>query len=132
MLKRVLFFLFTLTLFCGTSVLLCISNYNPFRSQYAEFIQFYLSVFGTIVGLASLLVFFAKYRFHKDKSSHTYIWSSIRQGVFVALYLTLVLFLQGMRLLDSWTIFPLAIVLILLELFFQTKRKDVMKLRGKV
>jgi len=120
-LKRNLFALFSLTIFSLASILLCTSNYNPFDGNVGEFIQFYLSLFFSILGVSTLIIYFSKMKIDHSKSIYSFYWPSVRQGTFLALYLTILFFLQGLRLLDYWIAIPFGIIIVLLELFFQTK-----------
>ncbi|MEI6498870.1 MAG: hypothetical protein WCO23_02820 [bacterium] len=122
MLKRNLFLLFSFTLFCIVSTVLCISNYNPFVATDYEFAQFYLSLFGALLGFFSILIFYIKINSLKNDKIFIYFWPSVRQGTLISLCLTLTIFLKGMGLFDLWTIIPIAIITILLEGFFQTKK----------
>ena len=120
-LKRNLFILFSITIFALASTLLCISNYNPYLGHLSEFIQFYASLFGSIFGISALIIYFFKIKLNHNKSIYSFFWPSVRQGTFIALYLSILLFLQGLRLLDYWISVPFIIIIVLLELFFQTK-----------
>ncbi len=126
-LKRNLFILFSITLFSIASTVLCISNYNPFEASVPEFIQFYASLFFAISGLVSLVIYFAKLKFTKNKTLYSSLTPSVRQGLFVGVGITLIIFLQGMNLFDPWTAIPMIVILILLELFFQTKNPIIKK-----
>jgi len=121
MLKRNLFILFAITLFSATSTILCVSNYDPFNYRLPEFLQFYISFFLSVFGISSILIYFSKIQFRRDQMIYAFYVPSLRQGLLTAICLTITLLLQGLRLLDPWIIVPLVIILVLLELFFQTK-----------
>jgi hypothetical protein len=122
MLKRNLFVLFSFTLFCLASTLLCISNYNPFSATQYEFTQFYGSFFGATLGVSALIIYYLKTVVFKKEQLLSYFAPSVRQGTFISLSLTAALILKGIGMFDLWTIVPIAIIFLLLEAFFQTKK----------
>lgn len=123
MLKRNLFFLFSILLITAASTMLCIFNYNPYSATVNQFILFYLSLILLFGSLFSLCFFYAKiYFFHKE-IVYSLFWPSVRQGVILSLAISVLIVLRGMRLLDIWTGAPLFMAVIFSELFFQTKRK---------
>lgn len=119
---RNLFFLFSVTLFALTSTVLSISNYNPFTSNVSAFVYFYSSFFVALAGIIAIMAFYLKSKKMKNQDSQVFFWPSIRQASFVALALTGILVLQGLRILDLMIGMSIAVVLLLLELFFRTKK----------
>ncbi len=122
MLIRNLFFLFSVTLFAAASTVLDIFNYNPYQASQSAFINFYISFCFAVAGIASIVIYYLKIKYFKDKAINSYFWPSVRQGFLFAAALTLLLLLKGLRLLDWWVGIPLLIAVVLLELFFQTNR----------
>lgn len=86
------------------------------------FTQFYISLLISLTGIIALIILFLRYRFSKNNLFLKNFWPAIRQGFFVAAALTLLLFLLGLKVLDSFVGISFLIVIILLELFFQTKK----------
>jgi hypothetical protein len=122
MLKRNLFFLFFITIFAFLSVILCISNYNPFKTSLIQFIYFYSSFFVTVAGISSIIIFYIKIVLQKKETIYIHFWPAVRQGLIVSLGLSVLLILKGLKLLDFWVGIPIIIIILLLELFFQTKK----------
>lgn len=122
MLKRNLFFLFSITLFAIASLVLDVFNYNPYESSRSVFINFYTSLLFSLAGLIALVIYYIKFTNLKGKPLQAYFWPSIRQGLFLALSIVVLLVLKGLSLLDWWIGTSTVLVLILLELFFQTKK----------
>lgn len=120
MLIRNLFFLFSITLFALASFVLDLFNYNPYKSGLSVFLNFYISFFVLVAGILSFVLFFVKSRFKKEKNFNLFFWPSIRQASLLSLGFTVLLVLQGLKILDWWVGGPLLIAAILLELFFQT------------
>ena len=119
--KRNLFFLFSITVFALISVVLCISNYNPFKIGLAQFVYFYLSVLFAIWGISSIILFALKIKLSRKETIYIHFWPAVRQGMIFSLGLTILLVLRGLQLLDLWVGIPVMIIIILIELFFQTK-----------
>ncbi|MFA5926802.1 MAG: hypothetical protein WCT32_00475 [Patescibacteria group bacterium] len=122
MLKRNLFFLFSVTIFAFASLVLDLFNYNPFESGKLVFVNFFVSLHLTILGLGAFIIYYSKLFLFKDKLIYTSFWPSVRQSFFLATAATTLLFLSGVGLLDWWVGTSLVIVVILMELFFETKR----------
>ncbi|MEK7096476.1 MAG: hypothetical protein AAB881_00795 [Patescibacteria group bacterium] len=127
MLKRNLFFLFTITLFAFASLVLDVFNNNPYQSGSAVFINFYISMFLTFGGIAAIGIYYLKIKAKADKLIYSYFWPSVRQGMIFSFALTAMFALRGFRVLDWWIGISVVVVVTLLELFFQTKKKGISK-----
>lgn len=121
--KAKLFFLFSITVFATASFVLDIFNYNPYKSDYWVFISMFISLFLSLTGICALAIFLLKVKTSKSKNYSPMLVSSIRQGLLVALSITILLVLQSLSLLDWWVGGPLVLAVILLELFFKTITK---------
>lgn len=119
---RNLFFLLSITIFAIATLVLTIFNYDPNMADGSIFTQFYISLLISLTGIIALIILFLRYRFSKNNLFLKNFWPAIRQGFFVAAALTLLLFLLGLKVLDSFVGISFLIVIILLELFFQTKK----------
>lgn len=119
--KRNLFFLFVITIFSLISVVLCVSNYNPFNIGLAQFIYFYSSILFTVWGIVSIILFAIKIKLSHKETIYVHFWPAVRQGMIFSLGITTLLILRGLKLLDIWVGIPIMIIIILIELFFQTK-----------
>lgn len=130
--KRNLFFLFTITIFSLISVVLCISNYNPFSIGLSQFAYLYFSVLFSIWGIASIMLFAIKIKLSHKETIYVHFWPAVRQGMIFSLGITILLILRGLRLLDLWVGVPVMIIIILLELFFQTKNVSKKPIANKM
>lgn len=119
--KRNIFFLYVITIFSFISVILCVSNYNPYSIGLLQFTYFYFSVLFSIWGFASIILFYIKIRLSRKETIYIHFWPAVRQGMIFSLGITILLVLKGLRLLDVWVGIPIIIIIILIELFFQTK-----------
>ncbi|MFA7253530.1 MAG: hypothetical protein WC107_03165 [Patescibacteria group bacterium] len=122
-LTRNLFFLFAFTVFGITSVILDIFNYNPEKAGLSEFANFYTSFFAGILGTLALIIFVLKVKSNKIETYTHHFWPSVRQAFLLSAGLTTILMLRGFRILDWMIGASVIIVVVLLELFFQTKKQ---------
>lgn len=120
---RNLFFLFSVTLFGITSTVLALFNYNPFTSNVTVFINFYISFFVAIAGIAAIIILYVKSRRSPNSNNNTFFWPSLRQASLISLIFTTLLVLKGLKILDLLIGVSVVIVVFLSELFFQTKRQ---------
>ncbi len=118
-LKAKLFFLASICFFALASFILTVFNHNPFSAGYSVFVIFYLSLFVTLTGIISFIIMFIKSHITSSVILKEYFWPSARQGAVLALILTVLLLLRGLRTLDFWVGVPLAVAILLLELFFR-------------
>ena len=123
MMIRNLFFLLSVTVVALAALVLNVFNYNPYQASNLQLGYFYVSFWLTISGLSTIVIIFLKSRKDKTEGAKKHFWPSVRQGIFVGAALCALLLLRGMNLLDWWVGVPTVIAIILLELFFQTKRK---------
>ena len=121
---RNLFFLFSITVFAFAETVLTIFNYNPFGANRSVFINFYVSLFFTISGLAAITLYYLRVKYSKN-SAGDFFWTTVRTSVFAGIALTTLLILQGFRILDWLIGISIVVVTILLELFFRTKKEKV-------
>ncbi len=124
-LVRNLFFLFAVTVFASASLILDMFNYNPYEASQIQFINFYFSLFFSLAGISSFIIYYSKLRLLKDSIIFTPFWSSVRQGILIGSSISLIFFLRGLRLSDWLVGISIIVVAALLELFFQTKRPAV-------
>lgn len=122
-LLRNLFFLLAVTVFALASTVLCLFNYNPFKSDLPIFINFYASLFLALAGILAIVIYFLKTKLIKNNVGVILFWPSVRQGLLVSLALTTLLALKGLKILDWLIAISALIIAVLFELFFQTKRK---------
>lgn len=123
MITKNLFFLFALTIFGIASTLLTIYNYNPYTADLKTFISFYASTAVSFLGIITFAIFYIKIKMKTTESVKPHFWPSVRQGSLGSAAITTGLVLQGLHILDWLIGISIIIVSVLLELFFQTKRK---------
>lgn len=91
------------TMLCCVSLCFIIINVDPFQTNSLTFAFFYLSMFLSLLGLFSLLIFVA----HRLVSRQAlplfrYVQHSFSQAVYISLFLVIMLYLQGKSWLNLW------------------------------
>jgi len=74
------------------------------------------------MGILAISIYYTKTKLSKNETIFKNFWSSVRQGLFISMGITTLLVLKGMKILDWLIGISIMIVVILLELFFQTKK----------
>ncbi len=123
MLKRNLFFLFSLLVIFTASSMLCIFNYNPYKANLYQMITSYICFVMLLLSLFSLIIFYSKIYISKKQSIYLFFWPSVRQAGIFSIGIVTLFILKGMDLLDMWSGIPIFLSIILLEMFFQTKKR---------
>jgi len=112
------------TTLCWISWGFVIFNTDPAESNLIVFGFFYLSFFLAFLGTTSILSFFGHRFFSKELlPMFRYVQKSFRDALIISGALVILLFLQGMRVLNFWNFgaFILALLFII-SFFFSTKR----------
>lgn len=117
-LKAKLFFLVSVTVFALAALILTLFNYNPFKTGVSVFVIFYLSLWATIAGLLTIILLFIRSRMAEKLLSSSF-WPTLRFSAIISLAATVLLILDGLKILDLWVGIPLTIAIIMIELFFR-------------
>lgn len=117
-LKAKLFFLVSVSVFAFAALILALFNYNPYKADISVFVLFYLSFWMTVCGILTAILLFARSRFAEKLLSATF-WPTLRLSAIISLALTVLLCLDGLKILDLWVGVPLTIAILMLELFFR-------------
>lgn len=123
-LKQYLILMSIGSILCWAAFIAVIFNVNPYSASTMEFVFFFSSFALAVVGTCSVVGFLLRRLFLKDDEIiFRHVKHTFRQSILIAAVLTLLLILQGLRLLTWWN-FPLPIVLgVFLETIVFTKRK---------
>lgn len=117
-LKAKLFFLASINAFAFASLFLMLFNYNPYKSDPSVFVIFYFALLLFLTCTITFVILFVKSRFIEKLEPET-LWPVVRVSFFVALIVSVLFLLQGLKILDLWVGVPLALAIFLLELFFR-------------
>lgn len=94
---------------------------NPFRDGILGQTLFYISLFFSITGLATLFLFWLRRKFANNETVYLNVGVSFRQGMLVAFAVTLLFLLQSFRLLLWWDAGLVIAAVLLVELWFLSK-----------
>jgi len=94
---------------------------NPFRDGILGQTLFYVSMYFSITGLATLFLFWLRRRFANNETVYLNVGVSFRQGMLVALTVSLMFLLQSFRLLVWWDGGLIIVGVLLVELWFLSK-----------
>ena len=94
---------------------------NPLRDGILGQTLFYVSLFFSITGLATLFLFWLRRKFANNETVYLNVGVSFRQGVLIALAVSVMLLLQSFRLLVWWDAGLVITGILLIELWFLSK-----------
>lgn len=112
---------------CATIVAACgliftLFYVNPFDRSLPGFIMFYATLFLLLFGLAASAGVAVRYRRRPDEQRSGAMLLSVRQAAIIAVLLTILLILQGVRLLNLWNGVALVAFAAVVEYFFLSLR----------
>lgn len=112
------------TILCWVSFGFVIVNIDPFDASYLSFSFFYSSLFFSLLGTLSLIIFgFYSVFSKKDEPLYKIVQNSFKDGVVLSIVLTTLLFLQGKDLLNIWNTLIFVGVLLSLSVFLFFNKK---------
>ena len=100
---------------------LVIYHVDPNRDGLLGQMFFYVSLFFSITGLATLFLFWLRRNFTKGEAQYENVGISFRQGMLIALVVSGLLVLQSFRLLVWWDAGIVIAGVLLIELWFLSK-----------
>jgi len=121
--KQFLILMAVCTVFCAGAWLLVLFYLNPETTGILGFSLFYLSLFFTIVGLLSLLGFFARYLFTRNFPQFEQAHMAFRQALLFGIVVVLSFFLQAQELLSWLNALLLVLLLSIFEFLIVSLRK---------
>lgn len=121
-LTKNLFFLLSATVFAIASTILTVFNYDPFKSGQSVLLSFYISFTVALAGIVAITIYYMKIARTKNESVYRFFWPSVRQAWFFSFAVSILLYLQALRILDWLIGLSVVIIAVLLELFFESKK----------
>jgi len=94
---------------------------DPFHDGILGQALFYISLFFSITGLATLFLFWIRRRWNANEAVYQNVGVSFRQGMLVALAVSGMFLLQSFRLLLWWDAGLVITAVLLVELWFLSK-----------
>jgi hypothetical protein len=109
------------TLVALAALSLVIYFVNPFQDGILGQTLFYISLFFSITGLATLFLFWLRRKFANNETVFLNVGVSFRQGMLVAFAVAILFLLQSFRLLVWWDAGLVIAAALLVELWFLSK-----------
>lgn len=109
------------TALCIVAWVITLQYINPEQAGILGLILFYASFFVSIIGIAALMGLYIRILFSRNEILFAHITPSFRQGVLVAACATILLFLQGTKLLTWWDALLVVLIISLTEFFFHSR-----------
>lgn len=116
-LRQYLIIMTVATMLCWVSWLFVIINIDPFQGGLVEFLFFYITLFFSLLGTNSLLIFTVYRIFTRALPLFRYVQKSFRESLIISVFIVFILFLQGMRWLTVWNFGMLLMLSILVVSF---------------
>lgn len=114
------------TVFCWSAWLLVLFNTDPFAASLSEFLFFYLSLFLSLLGTVSLLLFALFLLIRRgDMVPYRYVKKSFVSGSITALSVIVLLYLQSEGYLHYWNVAILGTLALFLLLFRLSTRRSL-------
>ncbi len=113
------------TLLCWVSWSIVLFNIDPFQTGNMGFLFFYGTLFFALSGTISLIEVLIQYRFGDNTIPlYQYVKKSFRDGIFGALLLICLLYLQGERLLTLWNLFVFLLAILFCAIFIKATHRN--------
>lgn len=122
-LRYYLFFVFVTTLLALGWFVVTLFNIDPNKATLSQLSGFFISLFLIIWGAATFIGFFIRIRLSNNEIVFANFPISFRQGLEISVLSVCLLFLKSIAALNLWTAILVAIILILVEMFFRTWKK---------
>lgn len=120
-LKRNLFYLFTVTLLGFGVWLSLLFHTDPTYADILTWLTFLGSLFLWLSGFLAFILFYFKLALVNHETVYNLLPSSVRQSAEISLIIVGLLALQALRVLGWWEGGLYVLVILLIELFFQTQ-----------
>lgn len=117
-----LFLIFIVTLITLGTWLLILFNIDPGTADFISTSAFFASFFTWVAGILTFIFFYVRIKMTNKEIIFAHLPQSLRQAVLVSLSITLIAVLSMLKVLTWWSAVMLAVTILLLELFFRTKK----------
>lgn len=120
--KLYIFSLFSLTILSFGLWLLLLINVNPFQAPSWIIITFYSTLFFVITGIFSISGYYLKIWASNREVVFAHLTPTLRQSALMAFFVIGILFLRQVNSLNWWIVCLFLVSIIMLELFFRSKK----------
>ena len=123
-LRKYLAVMSVLTVFCWGIFYFVASLVDPTATNWLGFLLFYLALFISLIGTASLAGFIIRFALLRKELAFNLVKVAFRQSFLFSLFIIIVLILKTQQLFNWLNLFLLIIIFAILELFFISYKKS--------
>lgn len=123
-LKNYIFAMTVLTIVCWVLFSFVVGIVDPFNTNWIGFLLFYLTLFVSLIGTASILGLVLRFYFSKNEPIFNLVKNSFRQSFLIASFLTIALVLKAQGYFSWINIILLVIIFTILEFFLREKKTN--------
>lgn len=124
-LRQYLTIMFIATIMCWIAFGFVIYNIDPYQDTGVGFSFFYISLFFSLLGTMSIIIFAVRKIFSRDLTPmYKFVHTSFRDSFFVALVLIGLLYLQAKGYLHWWNLGLVLIIMVLVIAFIFSSKKN--------
>ncbi len=117
------------TLIFVAAMVVLLFRVDPTAAPISGLLLFYLALFFAIWGFVSLCGIMSRFLLFRSTPVFEFIGISLRQAIWVALFVDLTLFLLSQNLFELWMAIPLALVFASIEGYFLAKTYETARQR---
>jgi len=121
--KKILFFIFSITLLSTGLWVVLLCNQDPNISSNIVKILFFVSSYILLSGLLTFGLYYLRIHLSNKEIIYSHLITSIRQSMLISLIIVGLLTMSALNLLNVWQAIMLIAAISMIELFFKTKGK---------
>ncbi|HPH78524.1 MAG TPA: hypothetical protein PLH65_00370 [bacterium] len=110
------------TFLCWSAFFLTVINIDPFNTDNAGILSFFISFFLGSLGLSIMIIMYFRSRIYSVAELYEKMPVIVRQSFLISFGLSAFLWMQSMRVFRWWTALMLIIILLLIEISFYTNK----------
>lgn len=107
---------------CWSAFAMVVFSVNPFKADIISISTFFISLFFAVASTLTIFIMILRKRQDKETSPTSLLGSSFRYAAMASLILVSLLILQTLRILNWWDGALVVITILLIELFFRTRK----------
>lgn len=123
--KSYLFGLFCVTILALGIFVLILLNIDPETADILTKGAFFASLYVFIVGILTLIGFYARVAKSNKEIFFAHITPAFRQSALLGLIIIIILLMKMLKLLNWWDAITVSLAVILFEMYFQTRPKKL-------
>lgn len=97
---------------------------DPFASTNMAVALFFISLFLSLASFFTVIGYYARVLFNKNEIYYSHVIISLREGILFAVFVSIALIFQIMRVLTWWNMVLLFMAIALLEVYFLSRHTE--------